>query len=187
LEASVQRNPRDHEAWYHLGLKQQENEREDQAIRALRRVVNLDRDYQPAYLALAVSLTNEGDREGANQMLERWIEMGEAKAGIQIGGTAAYIHSENQSQSQSQNQGYTDWTETQKRLVGRLIDMARKNPEEVDPEVQIALGVLFNATEVSEMTQVELRLGYQGGACLGVGLPIWVYKSTWHAEPFRTR
>jgi peroxin-5 len=35
------------------------------------------------------------------------------------------------------------------RLVERLIDMARSSPEEVDPDVQIALGVLFNSSEVS--------------------------------------
>lgn len=35
------------------------------------------------------------------------------------------------------------------RLVDRLIDIARRSPEEVDADVQIALGVLFNSSEVS--------------------------------------
>lgn len=47
------------------------------------------------------------------------------------------------------------------RLVERLIEMARASPEMVDPDVQIALGVLFNASEVSlepPSCRVVLRL-----------------------------
>lgn len=181
LEAAVQRNPRDHEAWYHLGLKQQENEREDQAIRALRRVVNLEPEYRAAYLALAVSLTNEGDREGANQMLEKWIEMGE---GAGLAGTAR----------EGGGRSRENWISGQKRLVGRLIDMARKSPEEVDAEVQIALGVLFNATEVSSCNLGRLLranlLGVQQGGRLFLGCfvcPAGCESACQHAVPKRGR
>jgi peroxin-5 len=126
----VQHDPSDHEAWYALGLKQQENEREDQAIRALSKVIDLDPDYRPAYLALAVSYTNEGTHQKARVMLDRWIQM--AQNGGPVTETddlaAAFNH---------------------QQLVERLIDLARTSPEEVDPDVQIALGVLFNSSEVS--------------------------------------
>jgi peroxin-5 len=126
----VQHDPSDHEAWYALGLKQQENEREDQAIRALSKVIDLDPDYRPAYLALAVSYTNEGTHQKARVMLDRWIQM--AETGGPVTETddlaAAFNH---------------------QQLVERLIDLARTSPEEVDPDVQIALGVLFNSSEVS--------------------------------------
>lgn len=38
-------------------------------------------------------------------------------------------------------------TAGRQRAVERLIEMARMNPRELDPEVQIALGVLFNVSE----------------------------------------
>jgi len=126
LEAAVQHDPSDHEAWYALGLKQQENEREDQAIRALAKVIDLDPDYRPAYLALAVSYTNEAAFEKARVMLGKWIDM---------------AHGSVMSESED--------VQAHAGLVERLIDMARRSPEEVDPDVQIALGVLFNSSEVS--------------------------------------
>jgi peroxin-5 len=128
LEAAVQHDPSDHEAWYALGLKQQENEREDQAIRALAKVIDLDPDYRPAYLALAVSYTNEAAYEKARVMLGKWIDM---------------AHGSGMSESETEN------VQAHEGLVERLIDMARRSPEEVDPDVQIALGVLFNSSEES--------------------------------------
>ena len=47
--------------------------------------------------------------------------------------------------SESESEG----VQAHEGLVERLIDMARRSPEEVDPDVQIALGVLFNSSEVS--------------------------------------
>ncbi|WWD19889.1 hypothetical protein CI109_104358 [Kwoniella shandongensis] len=131
LEAAVQQEPTSPDAWYNLGLKQQENEREDQAILALSKVIQLEPDYRPAYLALAVSYTNEGEAEAACTVLERWIRLGEE--GRVVEGV---------------EQGKARWGDSgRERLVERLIDMARQNPEEVDADVQVALGVLFNASE----------------------------------------
>ncbi|KAK8853461.1 hypothetical protein IAR55_004168 [Kwoniella newhampshirensis] len=131
LEAAVQQNPTSHEAWYNLGLKQQENEREDQAILALSKVVQLQPSYRPAYLALSVSYTNEGESEAACTMLERWIRLGEEGAILE-----------------GVEQSTIRWGDSgRERLVERLIGMARMNPEEVDADVQVALGVLFNASE----------------------------------------
>lgn len=126
----MQNDPTSWEAWYSLGLKQQENEREDQAVLALSKVIQLEPDYRPSYLALAVSYTNEGQKEAANTMLSKWIDLGEEERrdGETYGGT---------------------YEERRARLVERLIDMARASPEEVDADIQIALGVLFNSSEVS--------------------------------------
>ena len=129
LEAAVQDDPTDHEAWYALGLKQQENEREDQAILALGKVVQLDPDYRPAYLALAVSYTNEGELEAAHNMLGHWVDLGE---GIRM------------ARRQAQYSAVT-----RQLLVDRLLAIANKKPDEVDADIQIALGVLFNSSEVS--------------------------------------
>ncbi len=130
LEAEVQHDPTNYEAWYSLGLKQQENEREDQALLALSKVVQLEPKHRPAYLALAVSYTNEGELEAVNAMIERWIELSDGGVGEKVIGIG--------------------WVEGRRRLVERLIDMARRNPDEVDAEVQVALGVLFNTSEVRQ-------------------------------------
>ncbi|WRT69960.1 uncharacterized protein IL334_006951 [Kwoniella shivajii] len=130
LEASVQQTPSSHEAWYNLGLKQQENEREESAILALSKTIQLEPDYRPAYLALAVSYTNESEGEAACTMLEKWITLGEGQT-TTVNGDAGKVW------GRGGREG----------LIERLIDMARTNPHEVDAEVQVALGVLFNATE----------------------------------------
>ena len=133
LEAEVQTDPTSFEAWYALGLKQQENEREDQAILALSKVVQLEPECREAYLALAVSYTNEGEKEAANTMLEKWIDLGmeERRDGEYsgVGSGASY-------------------QERRNRHIDRLIDLARTNPDVVDADVLIALGVMFNASEV---------------------------------------
>jgi peroxin-5 len=131
LEAAVQDDPTSHQAWYALGLKQQENERDDAAILALSKVVQLAPEYRAAYLALAVSFTNESAHKAANTMLERWLDIGEGK---HVGAVRSSQDEEN-------------WAEGQKKLVNRLIDVARRNPEDVDADTQVALGVLFNTSE----------------------------------------
>lgn len=129
LEAAVQQDPRDASAWLALGLKQQENEREDAAIRALNRAVQLSPETRPAWLALSVSYTNEGRDDQAHDALERWIEL------TRPGGLPV---SESMGEARS---------ERQERIIGRLIDIARMNPDDLDVDVQVALGVLFNASE----------------------------------------
>lgn len=96
-------------------------------------MLDLDPDYRPAYLALAVSYTNEAAYEKARVMLGKWIDM---------------AHGPNMSETEDE-QGHAG-------LVERLIDMARRSPEEVDPDVQIALGVLFNSSEVSYQCRMVL-------------------------------
>jgi tetratricopeptide (TPR) repeat protein len=130
LEAAVQQEPRDASAWIALGLKQQENEREDAAIRALAKATELDPDARGAYLALAVSYTNEGREESAHAALERWIELGPA-ADLPM----------------SQTPGESS-QERKARIIDSLIHIARMSPDDLDADVQVALGVLFNSSEV---------------------------------------
>lgn len=129
LEAAVQQDPRDAAAWLALGLKQQENEREDAAIRALAKATQLAPDTREAYLALAVSYVNENQLSKAHASLEKWIELGQPEALL------------------SQTPGETA-AERQARIISRLIDIARQNPHDLDVDVQVALGVLFNSSEV---------------------------------------
>ena len=139
LEAAVQADPHNQQAWYALGLKQQENEREDQAILALAKAIQLDPNHRPTYLALAVSYTNEGDQGAANIMLEKWIELGDGVTDLPL--------------ERREGEGLA---RERDRLIGRLIDAARRSPEEIDADVQIALGVLFNSSEVSYTFRIDL-------------------------------
>ncbi|OCF61522.1 hypothetical protein L486_01170 [Kwoniella mangroviensis CBS 10435] len=131
LEAAVQNSPSSFEAWYNLGLKQQENEREESAILALSKTIQLEPDYRPAYLALAVSYTNESEIEAACTMLDKWISLGEG-----LGTNASRVDAQEGGKLRDRA-----------KLIERLIDVARQDPENVDSDVQVALGVLFNATE----------------------------------------
>ena len=82
LEADVQRDPTNASAWFNLGVKQQENERESNAVLALTQAVSLDPSYLPAWLALAISHTNEGERDLAEEAINQWIRKNPKYASI---------------------------------------------------------------------------------------------------------
>ncbi len=139
-EARVQSAPTDASAWFDLGVKQQENEREGQAISALRKAIELDPSMRDAWLALAVSYTNENDRTQAFEAIEQWIQSSQQYAEVvrqhRAAGGAASL------QNMTPLQRHSILTET-------LIALARYGSQagDVDADVQIALGVLFNASE----------------------------------------
>lgn len=127
-EAAVQADPSKADAWYSLGLRQQENEREKQAIAALRKAVALDPRMKDAWLALAVSYTNENERDAALESIERWITSNERYAEV------VRKHTPRTS-------------DRHKRLASLLMAMARSGLGDapLDADVQVALGVLFNS------------------------------------------
>lgn len=127
LEATVQREPTNAKAWFDLGVKQQENERESQALLALRRAVELDPVHLPSWLALATSSTNEGLRQDTIDAAREWV-----------------VRNERYSNTVAVHGGPG---ETFDSLIACLISMARHAGEEVDADVQIALAVLLNANE----------------------------------------
>ncbi|KAI9482299.1 hypothetical protein BX667DRAFT_466442 [Coemansia mojavensis] len=130
MESAVTQNPQDAAMWLQLGLKQQENEQEQAAIAALRKAISLNPESLDAHLALAVSYTNEGYQMDAYDELHEWIARHDRYKSL-VPETAP----ENMSNSQ-----------TRKDYVQDLyIKAARMAPgQDWDPDVQIALGVLFN-------------------------------------------
>lgn len=126
FEAAVQKSPLDSQAWMQLGNTQAQNEKEEPAIRALEKAVEVDEGNLSALMSLAVSYTNESYDHAAYQTLERWIL-----------------------------QRYPDIvppmaepSENPFDLHGRVTDMflaaARAAPaDNMDADVQVGLGVLF--------------------------------------------
>ncbi|KAF9432009.1 hypothetical protein BGZ76_011410 [Entomortierella beljakovae] len=136
LEAAVQKDPTDAAAWHQLGLRQQENERETLAIAALLKAVETNPRELNAWLALAVSYTNENCRVDAYDALQSWIENSDQYSGVKS------TVSGSQSRVAHERHEY---------VTSLFLEAARTNPgENLDPDVQIALGVLFNVSEEYE-------------------------------------
>jgi len=144
LEAETRQRPHDPRAWLALGIRHQENEREEAAIRALTQALELDPKLSDAWLAIAVSYTNENVKSLAYDAVERWIDSRPEYAKVV------------QTQQILQGDLPDDATQTDKHayLTGMLISMATTAPElqevteqTVDADIQVALGVLFNASD----------------------------------------
>ncbi|KAG6837504.1 hypothetical protein H0H93_008429 [Arthromyces matolae] len=137
LEAAVQRDMSNAMAWFELGVKQQENEREQKAFQALRRSLDLDSSHLPTWLALGVSNTNESNRVGTFDAINEWVNRNE-RYGVIV------------QQFRSQNPINVDapLNERYTHLINTLIAMARSNTTSVvDADTQIALAILLNTNE----------------------------------------
>ncbi|KAJ7703013.1 hypothetical protein B0H17DRAFT_1041257 [Mycena rosella] len=137
LEAVVQRNMTDASAWFDLGVKQQANERERQALLALTRAVELDPSYLPAWLALSISHTNDGNRQATHDSIRHWVD-----------GNERYRDAVNQYRASHPDVAGASSPEQFGSLIQCLIAMARSDTSgAVDADIQIALAVLLNTNE----------------------------------------
>ncbi|KAI1794109.1 TPR-like protein [Ganoderma leucocontextum] len=137
MEAAVQRDPSVATLWYELGVKQQENEREQKAVQALRRALELDPTLLSAWLALAVSCTNDGDRMGAYNAIREWIER-----------NPRYSAAVEQFRALNPEDPDARPGERLTNLMQCLMSIVRENAGgEIDADIQIALAVLLNTNE----------------------------------------
>ncbi|KAJ1498020.1 Peroxisomal membrane signal receptor PTS1 [Coelomomyces lativittatus] len=109
-----------------LGIKQQENEKEQQAITALRQALKLDPGQLNAWLALAVSYTNENRSECATDSLKGWLL--------------------NHPQYHTVLPTSSSMTPSSAVLADYFLKAVHVATH-VDPDLQVGLGVLFNLTE----------------------------------------
>ncbi|KAK9457591.1 hypothetical protein V1511DRAFT_455628 [Dipodascopsis uninucleata] len=136
FEAAVQKNPEHIEAWSRLGEVQAQNEKEDPAIRAFERTLQLDPSNQIALQNLAVSYINEGFENAAYATLERWI-------------ATKYPRIIAQARRQEPELADADQFRLHERVTELYLRAAQLSPEgmSMDPDVQVGLGILFYGSE----------------------------------------
>jgi len=158
-EKEVLSKPESATAWYELGVKQQENEREEMAIQALQHAIKLDPELSDAILALAISYSNENRRAEAFEEIERWIRVETSRVPKYRQAALGQPPSQlNNSTDDPKNGAIEDSLKLGVKhgeLTNRLIELARlggrmAGTASVDPDVQIALGVLFNSNDEFE-------------------------------------
>lgn len=142
FEAAVQSDDQHVDAWVALGQAQAQNEKETPAIRALERATRIDPTNLSALMSLAVSYTNEGYDSTAYRTLERWVA---AKYPTLIDGP---LSSENAEDAM----GFTDRQQLHQKVTDLFLRAAQMSPsgEQMDPDVQVGLGVLFYGAEEYE-------------------------------------
>ncbi|KAE8351412.1 hypothetical protein BDV28DRAFT_158779 [Aspergillus coremiiformis] len=137
FEAAVQKDPQHVQAWTMLGSAQAQNEKELPAIRALEQALKVDPNNLDALMGLAVSYTNEGYDSTAYRTLERWLSV-------------KYPQIINPKDlSSDADLGFTDRQILHDRVTDLFIQAAQLSPsgEQMDPDVQVGLGVLFYCAE----------------------------------------
>lgn len=140
FEAAVQKDPQHAEAWTMLGSAQAQNEKESPAIRALEQALKLEPNNLDALMGLAVSYTNEGYDSTAYRTLERWLSV-------------KYPQIVNPSDlTADADMGFTDRHILHEKVTDFFIRAAQLSPhgEQMDPDVQVGLGVLFYGAEEYE-------------------------------------
>ena len=132
LEAALQREGDNPDVWSLLGQKQQENENDMLAIAALRRAVEIDPDHLNSWLALSSSYTNENYTDDAYEALDTWVRRNPLYRQMNR------INTTDLSSVLSSSQKHA-------LVVQKFISAATNTPgKDLDADVQIALGVLYN-------------------------------------------
>lgn len=130
-EAAVQKDPQNAGAWCKLGLAHAENEKDQLAMQAFAKCLQIDAGNKEALLALSVSQANEGMENEALHQLDKWM--------------SSYLGS-NSTQVTNNSQMYSSFldNDTFNRVEARFLDAARQQGATPDPDLQNALGVLYN-------------------------------------------
>lgn len=141
FEAEVKQRPEHSEAWQYLGTSQAENEQDIAAIIALNKCLETQPDNLTALMALAVSYTNESMQAQACNTLKAWLKANPRYRDLvpnEPAGSEASARSRLVTSSIMSSDMYNEIKEL-------YITAARRTPEnDIDSNVQVGLGVLFN-------------------------------------------
>lgn len=136
FEAAAQQQPENAEVWEYLGISQAENEKDPNAIAAMKKSLELKPNNRRVLMALSISYTNESLQNQALQMLINWLQC-----------TEQYSHIV----PENFNNASTEAVPTSlinsielKDVQNIFLKAVQQSPQVIDPEIQGALGVLFN-------------------------------------------
>lgn len=137
FEVAVKKESENAEAWELLGIAQAENENDPQSIAALKRSLELRPDNNRVLMALAVCYTNESLQSQALRMLVNWMEVNPKYKHL--------LQQHPELQTDAGAMAFSLIVGSKLQAVQNLfLDAVRLNPQEVDADVQEALGVLYN-------------------------------------------
>ncbi|XP_030381284.1 peroxisomal targeting signal 1 receptor [Scaptodrosophila lebanonensis] len=137
FEVAAKKEPERVEVWELLGISQAENEMDPQSIAALKRALELQPENQRVLMALAVCYTNEGLQNNAVRMLSNWLQVNPRYQHLLT--AHPELHSEQISLASS-----LIGANKLRELQQIYLEAVRINPAQVDPDLQEALGVLYN-------------------------------------------
>lgn len=138
FEEACRAEPMRFEAWKMLGSVLAEVEREAEAILAFREALKFDPNNLDVLMRLAVSYANEGSHDLACQCLEQWMRIKYPQISIPELDSQEVLLSH---------------SELFERIKGPFIQAARLSlgDENIDPDVQVGLGVLMFSAELYQM------------------------------------
>lgn len=141
FEAAIAKNADHVDAWLKLGEVQTQNEKEIAGITALEKCLELHPENPEALMTLAISYINEGYDNAAFATLERWISTKYPQVAERARAANPAITDE-------------DRFTLHKRVTELFIEAAQLSPDHanMDPDVQMGLGVLFYANEDFDKT-----------------------------------
>ncbi|CAG4912011.1 unnamed protein product [Colias eurytheme] len=132
FEAAAQQQPDSAEAWFLLGTTQAENEQDPLAITALKKSLAIDPRQLEAYITLAAAYTNENMPKFAYLALANWLK-----------GSPKY----SDLYPQDMNPEEMNLKQLEAYVMSLYLKAAQLNPSQIDPDIQNALGVIFNANQ----------------------------------------
>lgn len=140
FEAAVQDNANHVDAWLKLGLVQIQNEKEINGISALESCLRLDPKNLEAMKNLAISYINEGYDSSSFTVLNQWIETKYPNIDTSVP----------KLQHLSENE-IEDPLSLNAKITKRFLKLDNQLPQ-VDPDVQLCLGLLFYANDDYDKT-----------------------------------
>lgn len=146
FEVAVKQEPDNAEAWQLLGTTQAENEKDPNAIAALKRSLEINPNNQTVLMALAISFTNESYQNQALKMLNQWMKINPKYSNL-VGGAGNEETADVEEIASSRIRGM-ELEQTQELFLRAVQQNAATGAFDVD--VQEALGVLFNLSSEYE-------------------------------------
>ncbi len=163
FEVAVQKDPKNMLAWQYLGNTQVENEQDAQAIRALRRCLDLKPDNLIALSTLATSYTNESMQRMAFDSLLKWLNANPKYSHLLRNGDAQAERLLRDSEMFNQSSATSflsnivdinDFMDLQEVFLKAVRESSISsttskesyinNSGKIDPDLQCCLGVLFH-------------------------------------------